>query len=168
MKCLWLIFLLISFIWGQETQYERIGDPKDLSFPGGYIGISYEFDLKSKQKGYQVSFGVAVPGIGESGNGPYIFPGIVFGRRHLQNNDSFTYFDMQLVAMIEGVWGGAGYGSAYIDGRKQKRSKYFLGWLLGGYVNERTQTSELEWQKSTFRGYHLGLVFPLIGNHFYP
>ena len=54
MKCLWLIFLLISFIWGQETQYERIGDPKDLSFPGGYIGISYEFDLKSKQKGFQI------------------------------------------------------------------------------------------------------------------
>ena len=50
MKCLWLKLFLISFIWGQEAQYQRDGDPKDLSFPGGYAGISYEFDLKSKEK----------------------------------------------------------------------------------------------------------------------
>ena len=51
MKRLWVILFLISFICGQETQYERRGDPEDLSSPGGYIGISYEFDLKTKQKG---------------------------------------------------------------------------------------------------------------------
>mgnify|MGYP001240732954 CR=1 FL=1 len=49
MKCLWLKLFLISFIWGQEAQYQRDGDPKDSSFPGGYAGISYEFDLKSKE-----------------------------------------------------------------------------------------------------------------------
>ena len=51
MKCIWLKLLIISFIWGQETHYDRSGDPNDLSFPGGYIGISYQIDLKSKQKG---------------------------------------------------------------------------------------------------------------------
>ena len=45
MKRLWIKLLLISFIWGQEAQYDRSGDPKDLSFPGGYIGISYQIDL---------------------------------------------------------------------------------------------------------------------------
>ena len=166
MKRLWVILFVISFTLGQETQYERSGDPEDLSFSGGYVGISYEFDLKSKQKGFQISFGVAVPGIGASGNGPYIFPGIAFGSRQSQNNDSFNYIDLQLVTMFGG-WAGGGYGFAFKDGKKHIRKKYFVGFLLAGYVNESNQISSSEWQ-SAFKGYHLGFGLPIIGNHFYP
>ena len=166
MKCLWLKLFLISFIWGQEAQYQRDGDPKDLSFPGGYAGISYELDLKSKEKGYQISFGMAIPGIGESGGGPYIFPGIAFGKRYPQNSEPYTYFDLQMVGMMGG-WLGFGYGTAFKDGKKHVRTKKFIGFLLAGYVTERTQTSNTEWQ-SAFSGAHLGFALPIVGNHFHP
>jgi hypothetical protein len=170
LKVFILFVTSVCCVFSQDSQnYNRSGDPSDRSWPGGYVSIAYEFDLKSKQKGYQVSFGVAVPGIGESGNGPFIFPGIVFGKRYLLNEDqSYSYIDLQVVAMIGGVWGGGGYGSGNIDGKKHKRRKYFIGWLPGGYVNESTQTANSDWQKGTFKGYHFGLAFPLIGNHFYP
>ena len=170
MKLFILFIISASFLFTQDSEnYTRSGDPKDSSFPGGYISIAYQFDLKSKQRGYQVGFGLAVPGIGDSGNGPFIFPGVVFGKRYLLDQDkSYLYKDIQIVTMIGGIWGGAGYGSAYIDGKKHNRSKYSLGWLLGGYVKESTRKSELMWQKNTFKGYHLGLAMPLVGNHFYP
>ena len=50
MKRLWLKLFLISFIWGQGTQTNRTGDPSKLPQPGGYIGISYEFDTKNKKR----------------------------------------------------------------------------------------------------------------------
>ena len=89
MKHLWLIFFLISFIWGQETQWpdERTGDPSEHPLPGGYIGISFEFDTKKKIKGYQVSIGFAVPSIGNPGQGPYLFPGIALGKRYLSKEN---------------------------------------------------------------------------------
>ena len=166
MKHLFIISFLISSIWSQEN-YERSDDPKDSSFPGGYVSISYEFDLKSKEKGYQISFGVALPGIGESGNGPFVFPGVAFGKRRLQNNQSYTYTDFQVVGMVGGFWGGGGYGSAKINGREIKRSKRFLGWLVGGYVSETSENFELGTQ-SAFSGLHLGFALPLVGGHFQP
>ena len=165
-KRLFIIPFLISSSWSQEN-YERSGDPKDSSFPGGYVSISYEFDLKSKEKGYQISFGVALPGIGESGNGPFVFPGVAFGKRRLQNNQSYTYSDFQVVGMAGGFWGGGGYGFAKINGKEIKRSKRFLGWLVGGYVSETVENPDLGSQ-SAFSGLHLGFAFPLIGGHFYP
>ena len=168
MKCIWLKFLIISFIWGQETHYDRSGDPNDLSFPGGYIGISYQIDLKSKQKGYQISFGIAVPGVGKSGNGPYFIPGIALGRRHLaKENKSYTYIDSQMV-FSSGVWGGVGFGIAFVDGKRHLRTKQFGGFLVGGFVNENIDTSDLDWEDYAFKAYHLGFAFPIIGNHLYP
>ena len=134
---------------------------------GGYVSLSYELDLKSKEKGYQISFGIALPGIGESGNGPFVFPGIALGNRRLQNNQSFFYTDFQAVAMFKGFWGGAGYGSGKIDGKKIKRRKRFLGFLFAGYVNETSEIPDLNRQGS-FSGFHLGAAFPLIGGHFQP
>ncbi len=165
-KRLFIIPFLISSSWSQEN-YERSGDPKDSSFPGGYVSISYEFDLKSKEKGYQISFGVALPGIGESGNGPFVFPGVAFGKRRLQNNQSYTYTDFQVVGMAGGFWGGGGYGFAKINGKEIKRSKRFLGWLVGGYVSETVENPDLG-NQSAFSGLHLGFAFPLIGGHFHP
>ena len=165
-KRLFIIPFLISSSWSQEN-YERSGDPKDSSFPGGYVSISYEFDLKSKEKGYQISFGVALPGIGESGNGPFVFPGVAFGKRRLQNNQLYTYTDFQVVGMAGGFWGGGGYCFAKINGKEIKRSKRFLGWLVGGYVSETVENPDLGSQ-SAFSGLHLGFAFPLIGGHFYP
>ena len=51
MKWFWAKLFIISFICGQSMT-ERSGDPSELPLPGGYIGISYEFDKKNKQKGY--------------------------------------------------------------------------------------------------------------------
>ena len=89
------LLLLIGLAWGQETQYSRSGDPSELSQPGGYIGISYEFDTKKKIKGYQISIGFAVPSIGNPGQGPYLFPGVAFGKKHSSKEDkSYTYSDL--------------------------------------------------------------------------
>ena len=67
-----------------------------------------------------------------------------------------------------GFWGGAGYGIAFMDGKKLKRSKYFGGYLLAGYTKENIKMPESGWQNNTFAGYHLGLALPIIGYHFYP
>ena len=168
MKRLWLKLFVISFIWGQGTQYERSGDPSELQLPGGYIGISFEFDTKKKIKGYQVSIGFAVPSIGNPGQGPYLFPGIALGNRYLsKENKSYTYIDAQVV-LSAGIWGGVGYGIAFVDGQKQLRRKLFGGFLVGGFVNENIKTPELGWQNNSFKAYHLGLGLPLIGYHFHP
>ena len=168
MKRLWLILFVISFIWGQGTQYERSGDPSELPLPGGYIGISFVFDTKKKIKGYQISIGFAVPSIGNPSQGPYLFPGIASGKRYLsKENKSYTYIDAQVV-LSAGIWGGAGYGIAFMDGKKLKRRKLFGGYLLAGYTKENIIMPESGWQNNTFAGYHLGLGLPIIGYHFYP
>ena len=46
------LLMLTGLLLGQETSVQ--GDPSELSQPGGYIGISYEFDTKKKIKGYQI------------------------------------------------------------------------------------------------------------------
>ena len=61
------ILLLFGLVCGQEPQYSVTGDTSELSQPGGYIGISYAFDIKKKIKGYQISIGFAVPSIGNPG-----------------------------------------------------------------------------------------------------
>ena len=165
---LFIVLLTLSTVlYSQTSNYTKSGDPKDSSWPGGYIGLGFEFDLKTKQRGYQLSFGVAVPDLGEPGMGPFIFPGIAIGKKYLLNEKkSYTYIDMQIVA-IAGLWGGAGYGIAFKDGKTALRRKFFAGWIAG-YVNESTQVPDLKWVKGTFKGYHLGLGLPLIGGHFYP
>ena len=170
MKRLWLILLLISFIWGQGTQTNHVGDPSKLPQPGGYIGISFEFDTKKKINGYQISIGFAVPSIGNPGQGPYLFPGFAFGKRHSSKEDkSYTYSDLQIAYLgYGGFWGGAGYGIAFMDGKKLKRRKLFGGYLLAGYTKENIKMPESGWQNNTFAGYHLGLVLPIIGYHFHP
>ena len=162
------LLILTGLLFGQETSVH--GDPSELSQPGGYIGISYEFDKKKKIKGYQISIGFAVPSIGNPGQGPYLFPGVAFGKKHSSKEDkSYTYSDLQIAYFgYGGFWGGAGYGIAFMDGKKLKRSKYFGGYLLAGYTKENIKMPESGWQNNTFAGYHLGLALPIIGYHFYP
>ena len=168
MKRLWLKLFLISFIWGQGTQTNHTGDPSKLPQPGGYIGISYEFDTKNKKKGYQISIGFALPQIGSPGVGPYLFPGVAFGKRYLsKENKSYTYIDTHVVLM-NGFWGGVGYGIAFVDGQKRLRRKLFGGYLAGGFTNENIKLPELGWQNNTFKAYHWGLALPIIGYHFHP
>jgi hypothetical protein len=164
------ILLLFGLVYGQETQSSRTGDPSELSQPGGYIGISYEFDIKKKIKGYQISIGFAVPSIGNPGQGPYLFPGVAFGKRHSsKENKSYTYSDLQMTYLgYGGFWGGAGYGIAFMDGKKLKRNKFFGGWLLAGFTKENIQKPESDLKNNTFSGFHLGLALPIIGYHFHP
>jgi hypothetical protein len=160
------ILLLFGLVCGQETQHT--GDPSELSQPGGYIGISYAFDIKKKIKGYQISIGFAVPSIGNPGQGPYLFPGVAFGKRHSsKENKSYTYSDLQITYLgYGGFWGGAGYGIAFMDGKKLKRSKFFGGYLMAGFTKENIQRPESDWQNNTFA--YLGLALPIIGYHFHP
>ena len=170
MKHFLALSILTGLLFGQETQYSVSGAVSELSQPGGYIGISYAFDIKKKIKGYQISIGFAVPSIGNPGQGPYLFPGVAFGKRHSsKENKSYTYSDLQITYLgYGGFWGGAGYGIAFMDGKKLKRSKYFGGYLLAGYTKENIKMPESGWQNNTFAGYHLGLALPIIGYHFYP
>ncbi|MDP6878794.1 MAG: hypothetical protein QGI18_09355 [Candidatus Marinimicrobia bacterium] len=168
MKRFLLLFLLTLLLYGQEASVQ--GDPSELSQPGGYIGISYEFDKKNTIKGYQIAIGFAVPSIGNPGQGPYLFPGFAFGKKYSsKENKSYTYNDLQITYFgYGGFWSGAGYGIAFIDGKKLKRSKYYGGFLLAGYYKENIDIAELDSQNNTFSGYHLGLALPIIGNHFHP
>jgi len=162
-----LFFLLVFFLYGQDVSVQ--GDPSELSHPGGYIGISYEFDKKNNIKGYQVSIGFAVPSIGNPGQGPYLFSGFAFGKKYLsKEKKSYRYNDLQINYINYGFWSGAAYGIAYIDGKKLKRRKYFGGYLLAGYYKENIDIPELDLQNNTFSGYHVGLPIPIIGNHFHP
>jgi len=163
-----LIFFLILRPIITQTQTETSGDPSDNPLPGGYIGISYEFDIKNKKRGYQVSLGFAMPQIGNPGQGPYLFPGIAIGNRYLPKvKKSHFYFDMQII-FFAGIWGGVGYGKAFINGEKRSRRKIFGGYLPIGYVMENLKLSEGSWESNTFNAWHLGLPLPLIGYHFHP
>ena len=86
-----------------------------------------------------------------------------------KEDKSYTYSDLQIAYFgYGGFWGGAGYGIAFMDGKKLKRSKYFGGYLLAGYTKENIKMPESGWQNNTFAGYHLGLALPIIGYHFHP
>jgi hypothetical protein len=168
MKHFLALLILTGLLFGQETQYSVSGAVSELSQTGGYIGISYAFDIKKKIKGYQISIGFAVPSIGNPGQGPYLFPGVAFGKRHSsKENKSYTYSDLQITYLgYGGFWGGAGYGIAFMDGKKLKRSKFFGGYLMAGFTKENIQRPESDWQNNTFA--HLGLALPIIGYHFHP
>tara|TARA_B100000029_G_scaffold516783_1_gene634161 strand:- start:5858 stop:6343 length:486 start_codon:yes stop_codon:yes gene_type:complete len=161
----------LNSAWGKNTENNRVGDPRDASIPGAYIGISYQFDVKKKIKGYQISFGFALPQFGSPGSGPYLFPGIAIGKRKISDHKkSYSYVDAQVV-LIEGFWGGFGYGIAFMDGQKQRRAKTFGGYLLAGLTTEYMQTSKLELELETnlfIPYYHFGLALPFPGYHFYP
>ena len=76
MKKLLPLLILMSLV-GAQT-YETYGDPRDLSFPGGYIGLSVNYGT-NKTIGFQASVAMITP-YSESENFPFIFPGIVLGR----------------------------------------------------------------------------------------
>ncbi len=169
MKHFLFVFILLNSLWSQSVESNRVGDPRDASIPGGYIGISYEIDTKKKIKGYQISFGFALPQFGSPGSGPYLFPGIAIGKRKISDHEkSYTYVDAQVVVM-QGFWGGFGYGIAFMDGQRQGRAKAFGGYLLAGLTTEYMQTSKLELKTNLFIPYyHFGLALPFPGYHFYP
>ena len=108
---------------------------KLTALPGGYIGLSFLFDFKSKEKGLQFSTGLALPFIGEPSLGPYAFPGVTVGLRHTNNKGFYSYIDIQIVAS-NAVWAGAGLGLAFKEGNQYIRKKYFMGLffdMLGPY-----------------------------------
>ena len=163
MKKLLPLLMLLSLMSAQT--YETYGDPRDLSFPGGYIGLSVNYGT-NKTIGFQASVAMIIP-YSEPGTFPFIFPGIVLGRRYsFVKKNSYNYRDVQLLFLTpRAFWAGAGYGVVFINGEKKKRMKYFGGFLLGGYTKEYILNPERE---SFFNGFHLGLGLPLIGNSFYP
>ena len=135
--------------------------------PGGYVGLSFLLDFKSKEKGLQFSTGLALPFIGEPSLGPYAFPGIALGLRHIKNKSFYSYIDIQIVASNV-VWTGAGLGLTFKEGNRFIRKKYFLGFLPIGYVQESTRKKDSSFAISDFKAIYLGGAIPLIGSHFKP
>ena len=135
--------------------------------PGGYVGLSFLLDFKSKEKGLQFSAGLALPFIGEPSLGPYAFPGVALGLRQIKNNSFYSYLDIQIVASNV-VWTGAGLGLAFKEGDRYIRKKYFLGFLPIGYVHESALEKNLSFVLSDFKAIYLGGAIPLIGSHFKP
>jgi len=135
--------------------------------PGGYVGLSFLLDFKSKEKGLQFSAGLALPFIGEPSLGPYAFPGVALGLRQIKNNSFYSYLDIQIVASNV-VWTGAGLGLAFKEGDRYIRKKYFLGFLPIGYVHESALEKNLSFALSDFKAIYLGGAIPLIGSHFKP
>jgi hypothetical protein len=161
------LLLFIVLVWGNNNQ----DGPNAGFFPGGYIGTSYEFNFKNKIRGLQISFGVALPSIGNPGLGPYLFPGLALGTRSmLKKKKSYHYSDIQINYLgYGGLWGGAGVGIAFMNGKKLNRRKIFGGYLMAGLVKEKIQSDEKSnTEGNNFFGYHLGLAIPLIGSHLYP
>ena len=138
---------------------------KHSFFPGGYLGLSTSFG-KNKTTGIQWSLGIAVPLVGEPAMGPYLFPGIAMGkRRSFVNQKSYFYTDLQITYNYSGIWGGTGIGYLFSEEGNRIRSKFYGGYLLGGYSTEYLMGTGME---SLFHGIYLGVAAPVIGNHFYP
>ena len=135
--------------------------------PGGYVGLSFLLDFKSKEKGLQFSTGLALPFIGEPSLGPYAFPGVALGLRHIKNKSFYSYIDIQIVAS-NAVWAGAGLGLAFKEGNRYIRKKYFMGFLPIGYVKESTRNKDSSSVMNDFRAIYLGGAIPIIGSHFKP
>ena len=140
---------------------------KLTALPGGYFGLSFLFDFKSKEKGLQFSTGLALPFVGEPSLGPYAFPGVTLGLRHTNNKGFYSYIDIQIVAS-NAVWAGAGLGLAFKEGNQYIRKKYFMGFLPIGYVKESTRNKDSSSAMNDFRAIYLGGAIPLIGSHFKP
>jgi hypothetical protein len=138
---------------------------KESFFPGGYLCLSTSFG-KNKTTGLQGSVAIAVPSIGEPAMGPYLFPGIAVGkRRSLVNQKSYFYTDLQITYNYWGIWGGTGLGYLFSEDGNRLRTKFYGGYLLGGYSTEYLMGAGME---SLFHGVYLGLAVPMIGNHFHP
>ena len=149
--------ILIVFIFNNKL----------TALPGGYIGLSFLLDFKSKEKGLQFSTGLALPFIGEPSLGPYAFPGLALGFRHTKNKSFYSYIDIQIVASNV-AWAGTGLGLAFKDGARYIRRKYFLGYLPIGYVKESTRNKDSSYVMNDFRAIYLGGAIPIIGSHFKP
>ena len=140
---------------------------KLTALPGGYFGLSFLFDFKSKEKGLQFSTGLALPYVGEPSLGPYVFPGVTLGLRHTNNKSFYNYIDIQIV-VFNAVWAGAGLGLAFKEGNRYIRKKYFMGFLPIGYVKESTRNKDSSSAMNDFSAIYLGGAIPLIGSHFKP
>ena len=140
---------------------------QSIASPGGYLGISFQLDFKSKEKGFQFSTGITVPFIGEPGMGPYAFPGVALGLRHVKNSNIYSYIDIQIVAS-NAAWAGVGYGVGFKEGDRFLRKKYFLGFLPIGYVHESMRNRDSMQMLNNFKGIYLGGALPIIGSHFHP
>ena len=69
----------------------------------------------NKTIGYQLSFGIAEPSVGEASMGPFLFPGIACGYRYsFINKQKYYYADLQLTLIVNGAWGGTATGMPII------------------------------------------------------
>jgi len=134
------------------------------SSPGGYVGLGIQYGT-NKTIGLQVSYGIALPSVGEPGVGPYLFPGIAVGRRYsLNDKKRYSYSDLQILYM-NGFWVGSGFGLMYKSGQLVPRAKVFAGYLIGGYTHDIVISSKPE---RLFKGWHLGIALPVLGSHIQP
>ena len=137
----------------------------EIKFPGGYIGFSINYGFQNSI-GSQISIGIALPFIDEPSSGTYLFPGIASGFRYSINNKSkYLYTDTQLVLRYQGLWCGLAKGIQFNEHNNINRNKLFSGFLGFGYILEKTALLN---KNKYYKGIHLGIVAPLIGNHFYP
>ena len=74
---------------------------KLTALPGGYIGLSFLFDFKSKEKGLQFSTVLALPFVGEPSMGPYAFPSVTLGLRHTNNKGFYSYVDIKMLHRMQ-------------------------------------------------------------------
>ena len=64
-----------------------------------------------------------------------------------------------------GAWGGAATGIAFVNGERLRRTKGYIGFLLGGYIIDYTNDPQ---KNHLYNGAHLGLAIPIMGTHIYP
>ena len=89
--------MLLSLVSAQEGDpyYTRIGDPTELSFPGGYISFGLQLGKNSSGQrftDFQVTGAMVIPIFGEVPAYPFI--GFTFGSRNYKNDTNQTYVDM--------------------------------------------------------------------------
>jgi len=141
-------------------------DFKESNFPGGYIGLGFQYGT-SKTIGVQLSFGAVVPSVGAPAVGPYLFPALVTGwKKSLMNKNSYSYVDLQ-ATLFGGIYGGLGIGYAFSEHGNFFRYKQYAGFLILGITRELPFQSKLK-DDYKFTGAHLGLTYPIPGNHLYP
>ena len=147
-------------------------NPSESRFPGGYITLGIQFGSPIDTEGgivtsLQTTVGVVVPWIGKSGLGPYLFPGVTFGRRKTYPAKTISsYVDFQLTYFV-GFWGGVGIGRVYSDAHQYIRVKAYGGFLLGGVTYDRP-LRPVGQDYPSYLSFNLGLAYPFFGYHFMP
>ena len=160
-----LLFFLIIF--ANENVFAQIiapDNPGASGFPGGYISLAIQWGKNIKGVSfwsYQATDGIALPNPDAIHVLPFI--GLTVGKRKLNNDTEYDYYDLQLSLS---PYTGLGIGKAKLDGNFHNRIKGWLG--FGPLIYSRDWLYRPE-EKIANGGFMVSMPVTIVfGNQFMP